>query len=59
MKTNTYIKQIEDFGYCLIRGLFQKKFLNDVKKELQLLKPKAYIPFTKVPWGYGNLNNNV
>lgn len=59
MKTNTYIKQIEDFGYCLIRGLFQKKFINDVKKELLLLKPKAYIPFTKIPWGYGNLNNNV
>mgnify|MGYP006087260401 FL=1 len=58
MKINKHIKEINENGFCIIKGLFEKKYIQKVTKELDNLSPKAYLPFTKIPWGYGNLNNN-
>jgi hypothetical protein len=59
MKINNYIKKINDDGFCIIKGLFKKIYMECVKKELENLSPKAFIPFTKIPWGYGNLISNI
>tara|TARA_B100001175_G_C19484626_1_gene629051 strand:- start:880 stop:1677 length:798 start_codon:yes stop_codon:yes gene_type:complete len=58
MKTNKYINKINEDGFCIIENLFKKSYIKKVVKELNNLSPKAYLPFTSIPWGYGNLNNN-
>lgn len=58
MLTSKYIKKINEDGFCIIKGLLNKNYIKKIKKELNTLTPKAYLPFTKIPWGYGNLNNN-
>ena len=42
-------------GYYIKKSLVDKKFCVKIKKYLSNQKSKINIPFSKVPWGYGNL----
>ena len=46
-------------GYIILKKVFHKKFINKVKQRLEHLKPKAFIPFTNIPWGFGNLLDDI
>lgn len=45
-------------GFVKLSGLFSEEFCNKLKEELQNIEPTVYIPFTDIPWGYGNLINH-
>ena len=49
------MNSLEKNGYVLIKNVFTKKLINKMKNRLLELKPKAKVPFTDIPWGYGNL----
>jgi ectoine hydroxylase-related dioxygenase (phytanoyl-CoA dioxygenase family) len=44
-------------GFIKFSNLFSEEFCNELKQELQNIEPISYIPFTDIPWGYGNLIN--
>ena len=45
-------------GYHIFDKVFSRKYCNELIKYLsQKVKPKVFIPFSKSPWGYGNLLN--
>ena len=46
-------------GYIILKKVFHKKFINKVKQRLEHLKPKAFIPFTNIPWGFGLLDDII
>jgi len=46
---------LEKNGYVLIKNALSKSIIDDIKKRLSELKPKAMVPFTDIPWGFGNL----
>ena len=46
---------LEKNGYVLIKNALSKSIINNLKKRLSELKPKAMVPFTDIPWGFGNL----
>ena len=48
---NQYIKN----GYYLAKSVFTENFCNELKDYLNTLEPKVKIPFSNIPYGYGNL----
>lgn len=50
-------KQYENYGYYLAKSVFNDKFCNKLKNYLNELEPKVKIPFSDIPYGYGNLLN--
>lgn len=46
-------------GYIILKKVFHKKFISKVKQRLENLKPRAFIPFTNIPWGFGNLLDDI
>ncbi len=49
------IDQYHQDGYYLAKSVLDKKFIQDLLDHLSTLTPKVTLPFTNVPWGYGNL----
>jgi len=49
------IKQYQQEGYYLAKNVFSKTFIQKLLNHLSTLTPKVTLPFTNVPWGYGNL----
>jgi len=49
------IEQYQQDGYYLARSVFDKNFIQKLINHLSTLNPKVTLPFTNVPWGYGNL----
>lgn len=46
---------LEKNGFILIKGALSRQTVYQIKDRLKKLKPKAYVPFTDIPWGFGNL----
>ena len=51
-------KQYKEKGYYLSKSVFTEKFCNELKNYLNTIKPKINLPFSNIPWGYGNLLNS-
>ena len=49
------ILKFKNEGYYLYKNVFSKKECNDLKCYLESLNSKIDIPFTSIPWGWGNL----
>ena len=49
------ISQYGEKGYHLAKSVFTTDFCNELKDYLDSLKPKVNIPFSNIPYGYGNL----
>ena len=49
------IQQYERDGYYLAKNVFNEDFIQKLLNHLSTLTPKVTLPFTNVPWGYGNL----
>ena len=45
----------EKNGYYIAKSVFSKDFIQKLLDYLQTLSSKVTLPFTNVPWGYGNL----
>lgn len=46
-------------GFVILKKVLDKKLLNKIKNRLKELKPKAFIPCTNIPWGFGNLLDDI
>lgn len=53
----TLINNYENNGYVIVKNVFSKEFCNLVKKSTVELKSKLTLPFSKVPYGFGDLRN--
>jgi len=51
------VKEYNNNGYFLAKSVFSNEFCSDLKKYLNTLDSKINIPFSDIPWGYGNLLN--
>jgi ectoine hydroxylase-related dioxygenase (phytanoyl-CoA dioxygenase family) len=51
MKTKQYIKN----GYHLEKEVLSPSLISELKNYLGTLEPKLKLPFSNIPWGYGNL----
>ncbi len=49
------LKEYNDTGYRLARGVFSREFCDKLKDYNESLPPKVMIPGTNIPWGWGNL----
>ena len=49
------IQSYEDKGYYLAKSVFTDEFCMYLKKQLSSMASKIDIPYSDVPWGYGNL----
>jgi len=54
-------KHYYENGYVILKSNFSLEECNDLKKYLDSMPPKVFIPFTEIPWGWGNLidDNNL
>ena len=52
---NKIMNLLEKNGFILIKGALSRQTVYQIKDRLKKLKPKAYVPFTDIPWGFGNL----
>ena len=52
------IKKLDTDGLVVIPKLFSKKFCKFIVEYLNNKNSKINLPFSKVPWGYGNLIND-
>lgn len=48
----------ENDGYYLSKSVLSDEFINELKNHLNTLEPKVNIPFSNIPYGYGNLLND-
>lgn len=51
----TIQEQYQQDGYYLAKSVFNENFIKNLLDHLSTLTPKVTLPFTNVPWGYGNL----
>ena len=49
------VKQYKDNGFYIFRSVFDKATCDELKRYLDILEVKRWIPFSKVPWGWGSL----
>jgi ectoine hydroxylase-related dioxygenase (phytanoyl-CoA dioxygenase family) len=49
------VEQYKEEGYYIFRNLYSKEYCNELKEYLNTLEVKRYIPFSNIPWGWGNL----
>ena len=50
-------KKYNENGYYLAKSVFTNDFCDELKSHLATLEPKVHIPFSNIPYGYGNLLN--
>ena len=51
------LESYEKNGYYLARSVFDKSFCKKLLNYLDTLESKVTLPFTNIPWGYGNVLN--
>ena len=49
------LKKYNDIGYLHIKSAFSKEWCERAKKSINDLEPKVYLPFSDIPWGFGQL----
>ena len=49
--------EYEKNGYVIVKKLFDKKFCSHAKKKINQLNSKLTIPFSDVPYGFGDVRN--
>jgi len=49
------IEKYREDGYYFAEGILGEDFIRALKLQLSTIEPKLYIPYSDVPWGYGNL----
>jgi len=54
----TQIKNYWDKGFIIKKKLLSDKYCENIKKYIDKKKSNIFIPFSKTPWGYGNLVND-
>lgn len=52
---NILLSQYKEQGYVYLKGLLTDTKCAKFKERLETLPGKIFIPFTDIPWGYGNL----
>ena len=55
MEVNKRVKEIKNFGFTVIKKAFTEIEISEILSIIETKENKAPIPFSKVPWGYGNL----
>ena len=58
MMIQKIINQIKSGGYSHVKNIFDVKTCNSIASYLENMDASIKIPFSSVPWGYGNLINN-
>ena len=48
-------KKYKDEGYAIVKSFFSEPEVLDINRSVDNLQPKAFIPYTNTPLGYGNL----
>tara|TARA_B100001123_G_scaffold437566_1_gene570047 strand:- start:33324 stop:34130 length:807 start_codon:yes stop_codon:yes gene_type:complete len=61
MDNKDIIKSYHENGYVILKSNFSREECNNLKNYLDSMPPKVFIPFTEIPWGWGNLvdDNNL
>ena len=54
---NNIKNQYKENGYYLSKSVLTEEFCDELKDYLNHLEPKVKIPFSDIPYGYGNLLN--
>lgn len=49
------LKQYKELGYSFLKNLISEQICEELKASLRNLPGKIFIPYTDIPWGYGNL----
>ena len=49
------VKKYKEDGYYFANGVLSEDLIRALKSQLLSVEPKLYIPYSDVPWGYGNL----
>ena len=49
------VKLYKENGYHIFKSTYSVEYCNELKDYLNTLEIKRYIPFSNVPWGWGNL----
>jgi hypothetical protein len=57
MNNIEFNQKLKDDGFVIFKNFFSKKLCKEIKDYSKKLKPKVNMPFSNVPWGYGNLTN--
>lgn len=57
MNKINFNQKLNNDGFIIFKNFFSKKLCREIKDYSKKLKPKVNMPFSKVPWGYGNLTN--
>ena len=52
-----WVKKFKNDGYVIVKDFLPKKNCQELVLYLDGLPAKVNLPFTNVPWGYGNLLN--
>ena len=55
MEADKKVEEINSFGFTIVRKAFTKIEINKILSIIETKDNKASIPFSKIPWGYGNL----
>jgi len=53
------VKHYEDFGWIKLHNIFSTSFINETNYCIDHLEPSVTLPFTDIPWGYGNLIESI
>lgn len=51
------ITSYNDKGYFLVKNFLSREFCDSAKEAVKQLKPKLIIPFSKEPWGFGDVRD--
>ena len=51
------VKKFKHEGYVIVKNFLTKQTCDELINYLSTLKAKVNLPYTNVPWGYGNLLN--
>ena len=51
------VKKFKQEGYVVVKNFLTKQTCDELINYLSTLEAKVNLPYTNVPWGYGNLLN--
>tara|TARA_B000000609_G_C24095282_1_gene305277 strand:- start:40 stop:831 length:792 start_codon:yes stop_codon:yes gene_type:complete len=51
------MSKYEENGYTLLKGALNKSWVDRAQKTLSEIEPKVFLPFSDVPWGFGQLHS--
>ena len=51
------MSKYEEKGYTLLNGALNKSWVDRAQKTLNEIEPKVFLPFSDVPWGFGQLHS--